>query len=297
MNGFYKDYSDFLAEHFPGKMQKLAINAGLSCPNRDGTIGCGGCCYCVNSSFVPNYCDPADSVTTQIDKGIQFFGKKYPAMRYLAYFQAYTNTNAGIDHLINIYDEALRHPRVDGIIIGTRPDCMPPSLLSILGEWHRGGRWVMIEYGAETHRDDTLTRINRCHTWGDVVNAVQRTHHEGIPIGLHLIAGLPGESLDDIIASVDAATSLPIDTIKVHQLQVLRGSRLATDIATGHELVPQFTLEQYIEVCAEIVRRTPPHIAIDRFLASAPQSMVISPHWGLKNYQFAHKLHRRLSNS
>ncbi|MDE6321940.1 MAG: TIGR01212 family radical SAM protein, partial [Muribaculaceae bacterium] len=215
MNGFYKDYADFLAEHFPGKMQKLAINAGLSCPNRDGTIGHGGCCYCVNSSFVPRYCHPTDSVTTQIDKGIQFFGKKYPQMRYLGYFQAYTNTNAGLKHLVDLYDEALNHPMVDGIIIGTRPDCMPQQLLSILGQWHHSGRWVMIEYGAETRRDDTLQRINRCHTWADVVNAVIRTHSAGIPVGLHLIAGLPGETLDDALESVDAAISLPIDTIKL----------------------------------------------------------------------------------
>ncbi len=297
MNPHYKDYSDFLAEHFPGKMQKLAINASLSCPNRDGTIGHGGCCYCVNASFVPGCCDPTDSVTAQIDKGIQFFGRKYPQMRYLAYFQAYTNTNAGIEQLARLYDEALSHPQVDGIVIGTRPDCMPQPLLSLLGDWHHSGRWVMIEYGAETSRDDTLRRVNRCHTWADVEDAVSRTAAEGIPVGLHLIAGLPGETFADTLATVDRAVALPIDTLKMHQLQVLRGSRLAADIAAGRETVPQFTLDDYLDLCAEIVRRVPRRVALDRFLASAPPAMVISPRWGLKNYQFTHLLHRRLTTN
>lgn len=295
MNGLYREYGDFLAGHFPQKMQKLAINAGLSCPNRDGTIGRGGCCYCVNSSFVPGYCDPADSVTSQIDKGISFFGKKYPHMRYLAYFQAYTNTNAGVDRLVALYREALSHQMVDGIVIGTRPDCMPQSLLSLLGQWHRRGRWVMIEYGAETSHDDTLRRVNRCHTWADVVDAVGRTHAEGIPVGLHLIAGLPGETLADTLVTVDRAVTLPIDTLKMHQLQVLRGSKLAADIAAGRENIIQFTLEEYLDLCVEIVRRVPRNIALDRFLASAPPGMVFSPRWGLKNYQFTHLLHNRIN--
>lgn len=297
MNEYYTDYSDFLAAHFSGKMQKLAINAGLSCPNRDGTIGRGGCSYCVNASFVPGYCSPEDSVTSQINKGLQFFGRKYPQMRYLAYFQAYTNTNAGVNHLISLYDEALSHPMVDGIVIGTRPDCMPPELLSILGRWHRSGHWVMIEYGAETSRDDTLRRINRCHTWADVEDAVSRTVSEGIPVGLHLIAGLPGETLADMLVTVDRAAALPINTLKMHQLQVLRGSRLSVEIAAGRESVTQFTLDDYLDLCVEIVRRVPRRIALDRFLASAPPAMVISPRWGLKNYQFTHLLHQRLAKS
>lgn len=295
MSGYYREYGEFLAEHFPQKMQKLAINAGLSCPNRNGTIGRGGCCYCVNASFVPRYCDPDDTVTSQIDKGISFFGRKYPQMRYLAYFQAYTSTNAGIDRLVALYREALSHPMVDGIVIGTRPDCMPQPLLALLGQWHRSGRWVMIEYGAETSRDDTLRRVNRCHTWADVVDAARRTHAQGIPVGLHLIAGLPGETLADALATVDKAVSLPIDALKMHQLQVLRGSRLAADIAAGRESVARFTLDEYLDLCVEIVRRVPRCIAIDRFLASAPPGMVISPKWGLKNYQFANLLRNRLS--
>jgi len=296
MNPYYKDYSEYLAELFPGrKMQKLAINAGLSCPNRDGTIGRGGCAYCVNASFVPSYCNKADAVTTQIDKGIAFFGKKYPHMRYLAYFQAYTNTNAGIDHLMAIYDEAMEHPMVDGIIIGTRPDCMPQGLLDYLSRIDAPESRVMVEYGAETTCDDTLRRINRCHTWGDTVDAVERTHAAGLSVGVHLIAGLPGEDLDDTLYNIDKVVQLPVDTIKMHQLQVLRGSRLAADIAAGRERVDSPTLEQYLALCVEIVRRMPRRIALDRFLASAPPDMVLQPRWGLKNYQFTNLLLNRLS--
>lgn len=296
MNPYYKDYSEYLAELFPGrKMQKLAINAGLSCPNRDGTIGRGGCAYCVNASFVPSYCNASDAVTTQIDKGIAFFGKKYPQMRYLAYFQAYTNTNAGIDRLMALYDEALAHPMVDGIIIGTRPDCMPQTLLDYLSRIDAPGQRVMVEYGAETTRDDTLRRINRCHTWGDTVDAVTRTHAAGLSVGVHLIAGLPGEALDDTLYNIDKVAQLPVDTIKMHQLQVLRGSRLAADIAAGRERVDSPALEQYLALCVEIVRRVPRRIALDRFLASAPPDMVLQPRWGLKNYQFTNLLHNRLS--
>lgn len=296
MNPYYKDYSEYLAELFPGKkMQKLAINAGLSCPNRDGTIGRGGCSYCVNASFVPTYCNAADTVTTQIDKGMAFFGRKYPNMRYLAYFQAYTNTNAGIDHLMDLYDEALAHPMVDGIIIGTHPDCMPQTLLDYLSRIDSPGRRVMVEYGAETSRDDTLRRINRCHTWSDTVDAVARTHAAGLSVGVHFIAGLPGETLDDTLANIDKVVQLPVDTIKMHQLQVLRGSRLAADILAGCERVDSPTLERYLELCVEIVRRVPRRIALDRFLASAPPDMVLQPRWGLKNYQFTNMLLNRLS--
>ncbi len=296
MNPYYKDYSEYLAELFSWrKMQKLAINAGLSCPNRDGTIGRGGCVYCVNASFVPSYCNAADAVTTQIDKGIAFFGKKYPHMRYLAYFQAYTNTNAGIDRLMALYDEAMAHPMVDGIIIGTRPDCMPQTLLDYLSRIDAPGSRVMVEYGAETTRDDTLRRINRCHTWGDTVDAVERTHAAGLSVGVHLIAGLPGETLDDTLYNIDKVVQLPVDTIKMHQLQVLRGSHLAADIAAGRERVDSPTLEQYLTLCVEVVRRMPRRIALDRFLASAPPDMVLQPHWGLKNYQFTNLLLNRLS--
>ncbi len=229
MTKYYRDFADFLAEHFTGKMQKLAVNAGLSCPNRDGTIGRGGCTYCNNSSFNPSYCSPTLSVTEQIETGKAFFARKYPAMRYLAYFQAYTNTHGAVDRLMPLYEEALRADKVDGLIIGTRPDCMPPELLDRLKKLAET-RFVMIEYGAESSHNATLERINRCHTWEATVEATERTAAAGIPVGLHLINGLPGEDEEMIMATVDAINRLPVDVVKFHQLQILRGTRMEADI-------------------------------------------------------------------
>lgn len=293
MGKFYRDYADFLADHFPGKMQKLAVNAGFSCPNRDGTIGRGGCTYCNNASFNPSYCDPKGSVTAQIQAGKTFFARKYPAMRYLAYFQAYTNTHAAISRLLPLYEEALAVDGVDGIIIGTRPDCMPDELLRELAGLH-SRHWVAIEYGAETSFDTTLRLINRCHSWSDTCRAVERTAAAGLPVGLHLIAGLPGENRDHIIHTIRRVAELPVDTVKIHQLQVLRGTRLAADLANGLYDIPRFTLDEYLDLCAEIIHTLPPHIAIERFLSASPPEMLLYPKWGLKNYQFTHLLHSRL---
>lgn len=293
MGEFYRDYSDFLRDYFPAKMQKLAVNAGFSCPNRDGSIGRGGCTYCNNASFNPPYCDPRESVTAQLEAGKRFFSKKYPEMRYLAYFQAYTNTHAETERLLSLYEEALAVEGVDGLIIGTRPDCMPDELLSALAVLHRKS-WVAVEYGAESSHDRTLRLVNRCHTWADTCDAVERTAAAGLPVGLHLIAGLPGENREMVLETVDRAARLPIDTVKLHQLQVLRGTRLAADLDKGLYAIPRWTVEDYLDLCADAVRRLPSRIAIERFVSSAPPGMLIYPCWGLKNYEFTHKLHNRL---
>ncbi|MBQ7212147.1 MAG: TIGR01212 family radical SAM protein [Muribaculaceae bacterium] len=295
MADFYRDFSDFLSERFPGqKLQKITINAGFSCPNRDGTKGRGGCSYCNNEAFNPSFCSSEMPVTQQIDEGIRFFGRKYPQMRYLAYFQAYTNTHGEFDRLRAIYEEALAHPLVDGIIIGTRPDCMPDTLLAylrLLAEKH----FVMVEYGAETSHDATLDLINRCHHWGDTVDAVTHTARAGIPIGLHLILGLPGETDDMILQTIARASSLPIDIIKLHQLQIIRGTRLAKDFEENRYPIRQFTVDEYIDLCCRIVDIVPSHIAIERFVSQSPDSLLIAPRWGLKNYQFTSLLHKALA--
>lgn len=290
----YKDFSAFMSRYFPGrKMQKLAINAGFSCPNRDGTIGRGGCTYCLNSSFNPSYCKPAMSVTVQIEEGKRFFGHKYPAMEYLAYFQAYTNTHGELSRLLSLYREALSVDGVRGIIIGTRPDCMPDELLKELSVMSRT-HFVMIEYGAETSHNLTLERINRCHTWEATVDAVHRTSGAGLPVGLHLIMGLPGETTDDMLTTIDRVNLLPVDVIKTHQLQLIRGTRMAFDVDRGLYDIPRFTVEEYLDLCVRIVERLRPDIAIERFASSSPQELLIYPRWGLKNYQFTNLLHNRL---
>ncbi len=291
----YRDFSDFLAEHFSGKMQKISINAGFSCPNRDGTVGTGGCTYCNNRTFNPDYCSPRLSVSEQLEEGKRFFARKYPEMRYLAYFQAYTNTHGDIEHLRSLYEEALGVSGVEGIIIGTRPDCMPDALLDYLEKLAKR-TFVLVEYGAESSHDVTLQCINRCHTWAQTVDAVTRTAPRGIHVGLHMILGLPGESVEMMLDSVDALSALPIATVKFHQLQLIRDTRLARDVESRLYDIPRMTVVEYIDLCARIVRRINPAIAIERFTSQSPEELLIYPKWGLKNYQFVNLLNARLKS-
>lgn len=289
----YRDFAQFLSEHFDCKMQKIAVNAGFTCPNRDGSKGRGGCTYCNNQTFNPAYCTPSQSITDQLEEGKRFFGKKYPDMRYLAYFQAYTNTHGDIDHIMEMYREALSVDKVDGIIIGTRPDCMPDELLTQLAELHKS-HWIMIEYGAETAHNNTLNFINRCHSWEDTTDAVMRTLNAGIPCGLHLILGLPGEDESMILDTIKQVSRLPLDTIKLHQLQLVRGTRMAKDIEDGLYNVTHFSVEEYISLCCKVIQLTSPSIAIERFVSQSPDNLLISPRWGLKNYEFTNLLNNAI---
>lgn len=287
----FKSFSDYMQEVFPGiKVQKLSIDAGFTCPNRDGSIGTGGCIYCSNASFTPRYCNPADSVVAQLEKGKQFFSRKYPGMKYLAYFQSYTNTfGRSSADLLAMYRAASEVEDVVGVIIGTRPDCLPDDLvegLSILNE----NTPVIVEIGAETSFDSTLRLINRNHTWEQVEDAVNRLHSKSIRCGLHLIAGLPGESHSDVLTSVKKACALSIDSIKMHQLQVIKDTILHRKMMSGEIDVDPYSLEEYLDLCVEIVNVVPSHICIERFLSSSPPEMVVAPKWGLKNYQFVNLL-------
>ena len=284
-----------MLEVFPGmKVQKLSIDAGFTCPNRDGSIGRGGCIYCNNASFTPGYCSPRDPVEMQIEKGKEFFRRKYPEMKYLAYFQSYTNTfGRSADALTDMYRKASESGDVVGVIIGTRPDCIPDDLLDGLAGLNRK-KPVIVEIGAETSSDETLRLINRNHTWAQVEDSVERLHSKGIRVGLHLIAGLPGENGEDVIKTVRKACALPIDSIKMHQLQIVKGTPLLERWEKREIEVEPFTLEDYLELCVKIVETVPRHICIERFLASSPPEMVAAPKWGLKNYQFTNLLHNRL---
>lgn len=296
MNPYYKDYSDFLAGFFDGKVQKLTVNAGFTCPNRDGSKGTGGCIYCNNKSFSPNTGGHGSDISDQIHNGMRFFAAKYPRMRYLAYFQSYTNTYGDVDKLMEIYNSALSVDDVVGIIIGTRPDCMPVRLLDKLAELNSRKR-VFIEYGAESSHDSTLAAINRCHDWATVVDAVLRTHEAGIPVGLHLILGLPGEDTDMMLQTVDRVSELPVDTVKFHQLQIIRGTRLAIDYLNGQTDIQIFDLNHYLDLCIEILRHLRKDIAVERFVSQSPGNLLIAPRWGIKNYEFTDMLHRRLAQS
>lgn len=283
----YTDYATYLKRHFDTKMQKLTVNAGFTCPNRDGTKSRGGCAYCNVSSFTPPV--TGNSVSQQLEGGKRFFARKYPSMKYLAYFQSYTNTYDHVDRLMAMYREALDVKDVEGLIIGTRPDMMPDELLGQLALLARH-HYVMVEYGAESSHDATLERVNRCHSWRDVEDAVNRTHKAGIHVGLHLIMGLPGEDSPMMLETVRRCCQLPVDVLKFHQLQILRGTAMETQA----DSIKTFGLEEYLELCASIVRMVPESIAIERFTSSAPDSLLLKPRWGLKNYEFVHRLNKLL---
>lgn len=288
----YKTYAEYLAERFPGqgKIQKIGVSIGLSCPNRDGTIGRGGCTYCNNASFSPDYIAGGAEITATLHRGIDFFCRKYPTMRYLAYFQSYTNTHgASEDSLIRMYTEAAGVQGVIGIIIGTRPDCVADSLLDSLAAMNRDICPVSLEFGAETSHDATLRRVNRGHTWADTVSAVHRASQRGLSVGLHFIMGLPGETRRMMLDTVSSAVELPIDTVKFHQLQIIRHTPMADEYAAFPEHFDLFTPQSYADLCRdiiEIVNAAPRPIAIERFVSQAPENLLIAPRWGLKNYQF-----------
>lgn len=294
MNPFYKDYSAFLAEHFDGKMQKLTVDAGFTCPNRDGSLGRGGCIYCNNTSFSPSTGHCRRSITEQLEDSKRFFSRKYPDMRYLAYFQSYTNTYGAVSDLINLYTEALSVQNVEGIIIGTRPDCMPDDLLSALSDLNLT-KPIFIEYGAESSHNSTLQAVNRCHTWEQTVDSVMRTHQKGLSVGLHFILGLPGETRQMMLETVDRLNDLPVDSAKFHQLQIVRGTKLADEYLKNPSIVTLFEVDEYISLCAEIIRRLRPDIAVERFVSQSPDNLLIAPRWGLKNYEFTNLLFNRLA--
>lgn len=289
----YNEFPLFLKKYFPGKVQKISLNAGFTCPNRDGTIGYGGCTYCNNQTFNPEYCHIDKSITQQLEEGKLFFAHKYPEMKYLAYFQAYTNTHGELEALKYKYEEALAVKDVVGLVIGTRPDCMPDALLDYLEELNRQ-TFVLVEYGIESTNDVTLQRINRGHTFASVTDAVRRTVSRGIIVGGHVILGLPGETYGEIVKQAQDISRLPLTTLKMHQLQLIRGTRMATEYAEHPEEFHLFDLQEYVELVVEYVQHLRPDIIIERFVSQSPKELLIAPDWGLKNYEFNHRVQKRM---
>ncbi len=289
----YRDFGEFLREHFDCKVQKISINAGFTCPNRDGAKGVGGCTYCNNQTFNPAYCKSEKSVTLQIAEGKRFFANKYPDMRYLAYFQAYTNTYGEIGRIKDLYEEALSVDGVKGVIIGTRPDCMPDDLLDYLSDMSKRV-FVLVEYGVESSFDTTLEAINRGHSWQDSVDAINRTADAGILCGVHIIAGLPGEDERMLLSTAERLSRLPLSTIKLHQLQLIKGTRLARQVSAGELSVKQWSVEEYIGLCLDFIKHVTPSIAIERFTSQSPDELLLSPRWGLKNYEFTNLLNNAI---
>ena len=291
--GIFNDYGSYLRSFFPDfKVQKLSVNVGLTCPNRDGSKGRGGCTYCLNSSFSPRYVGKG-GVTQQLEAGKHFFGEKYPNMKYLAYFQSYTNTYSSLEHLVALYEEALATPDIVGLVVATRPDCVEPDVLDYLAEVSRR-KFVAIEFGVESTLDTTLGRVHRGHTFKEAEAAIRATAERGIMVGAHLIIGLPGEGLLDFETHIDLLSKLPITTLKLHQLQILKGTIMAHQYLEHPEEFGLFTPEEYVEVICQLLRRLPRRIYVDRFVSQSPPELLIAPKWGWKNYQFVHLVERRM---
>lgn len=289
----YTDFASFLARYFTGKVQKLSVNAGFTCPNRDGSIGRGGCTYCNNQSFNPDYCATEESVAQQLERGKSFFSRKYPNMQYLAYFQAYTNTYGELSHLKKLYEEALAVEGVVGLVVGTRPDCMPDELLDYFADLNRRV-FVLIEYGVETVHDSTLQRINRGHSFACSADAIRRTAARGIPVGAHMILGLPGEDREAILEQPRLLSELPLATLKLHQLQIVKGTAMAREFLHQPEDFHLYSADEYAELVVDYLERLDPRIAVERFTSQSPKELLLAPDWGLKNYEFVERVRRLL---
>lgn len=289
----YNEFGPWLKNLLGMKVQKISINAGFTCPNRDGRVGVGGCTYCNNQTFNPEYCRTEKSVAQQLEEGKRFFLRKYPEMKYMAYFQAYTNTYSGLDDLKRKYEDALGVDDVVGLVIGTRPDCVPDNLLDYLAELNRQV-CVIVEYGIESVHDKTLERINRGHDYACVVDAVNRTSERGLITGGHVILGLPGESRDEILEGADVLSDLPLTTLKLHQLQLIKGTRMAEEYFANPEVFHLFSAEEYVDLVIDYVERLRPDIVLERFVSQSPSSLLAIPGWGLKNFEFVEKVRRRM---
>ena len=289
----YNDLSAYLSAHFPYKVQKISLNAGFTCPNRDGTVGYGGCTYCNNQTFNPAYCKTEKTVTQQLEEGKQFFARKYPEMKFLAYFQAYTNTYAELEELKRKYEEALQVKDVVGIVIGTRPDCMPDALLDYLEELNRR-TFLIVEYGVESTDNDTLKRINRGHTFEVAEEAIRMTAARGIRVGAHIILGLPGESNEQLIEQAGVLSRLPLTTLKLHQLQLIKGTRMAHEFEMQPEDFHLYSADEYIDLVIDYVEHLRPDLVLERFVSQSPKELLIAPDWGLKNHEFTDKVKKRM---
>ncbi|NTW24089.1 MAG: TIGR01212 family radical SAM protein, partial [Lentimicrobium sp.] len=279
-NKRYNSYNEYFKRTFGQRVQKVSIDAGFTCPNRDGTVGSGGCTYCNNDAFNPSYCQPHKTVAMQIAEGIEFHKIRYRrALKYLAYFQTYSNTYAPLSTLKELYGQALSYPEIAGLVIGTRPDCIDGEKLSYFSQL-AAEYYIIIEYGLESTSNETLKRINRGHTWEQTVTAINKTAEAGIKTGAHLIFGLPGETRETMLQQVDLISQLPLTTIKFHQLQIVRDTLMARQYMENAENFHLFELEEYVNFIVEFIERLNPAFVIERFTGEVPPRFLVSKPWG-----------------
>jgi len=276
----FNSYAEYLKQHFGSRIQKVTIDAGFTCPNRDGTKGTGGCTFCLNDAFNPSYCDPKKPIRQQITEGIEFHAKRYRrAVKYLAYFQAFSNTYKPLKELIPLYEEALSVDSVIGLVIGTRPDCIDDDKLNYFKDLS-ARTYLVIEYGVESVYEKTLKRINRGHTFANSADTIMKTADKGIKTGCHMIIGLPGETADEILSSASVISALPLHTVKFHQLQIFRGTAMEKEYNENPSAFHLFSLDNYLSFMAEYITRLNPSIIIERIAGETPPRYAAVNRWG-----------------
>lgn len=290
----YNSSSEYYKKLFKRRAQKISIDAGFTCPNRDGKKGRGGCTYCNNETFKPFYTSPKKTITQQLEEGIAFFAKKYKAQDYFAYFQAYSNTYAPLDDLKKMYEEALSVDRVIGLVIATRPDCVNEEIMDYLAELAEK-YFVLIEFGVESTLDKTLERVNRKHTFEETKYALKLASDRNIRTGVHLILGLPRETEKEMLLHAVEISKLDFTFLKLHQLQIVKNTTMAKDYEKNPHDYNLFTLESYIDFVVRFLEILSPKIIVERFTSETPSDMLIAPKWGrVKNFEIIHKIEKRL---
>jgi len=290
----YNDFSSFIRKKFNGRVQKVSIDAGFTCPNKDGSKGVGGCTYCNNNTFNPEYCKPIKPIIVQINEGIEFFSKKYKTQKYLAYFQAFTNTYAPLSDLRKMYKQALEHEDVLGLVIATRPDSIKDEVLDYLEDLAKTGVFIKLEFGLESTNNNTLKIINRCQTHQEAIGTFNRAKGRGLHLGGHLILGLPGETKEDMLEHAKKISKLPINTLKIHHLQIVKHTMMAKQFKDNPDFFTFMELEEYIDLVVDFLELLNPDIIVERFFSESPAKMLIYPKYGLKNFEVKHLVEKRL---
>jgi len=286
----FNSYSKYIKSVFSERVQKISVDAGFTCPNRDGSKAKGGCTYCDNKTFSPFYCSPNKTITQQLNEGIAFFEPKYKTQQYLAYFQSYTNTYDSIEHLKKLYTEALSHNKVVGMVVSTRPDCINADIINLLNSFTDKFH-IVLEIGIESTKNSTLQKINRAHTFEDTKNAFKLTKNTKLHIGGHLILGLPLESIDDMLNHAKEISKLNIHTLKIHQLQIIKGTAMALDFKNNANNYNLFDVDGYISLIIKFLEVLNPNIIVERFASESPKNMIIAPNWNsVKNFEITNKI-------
>jgi uncharacterized protein len=278
----FNAYSNYFKKNYGSRLQKISIDAGLTCPNRDGHSGTGGCTYCNNDAFNPSYCSPSKSISQQLSEGMEFLRKRYrKPSSFLAYFQAFSNTYAPLDSLRSLYAEALSFPEISGLIIGTRPDCIDEEKLGYFRELSEN-HFIAIEFGVESCYDRTLKRVNRGHTFRQAEDAIIKSAGMGIKTGAHFIFGLPGESCEEMLREAATISSLPLHSVKFHQLQIIRGTLMEKEFLENPQDFKMFSFDEYVDFFIQFLERLNPSIVVERFTGEAPPQYLLEQRWNRK---------------